>query len=467
MHDLIEKNSSRFEYVMRAIDVLALYAAGETASLLRFSLPLNETAPIHTVLLLFCCAVAFVIFSQFDLYQSWRGRSLLQLFVQTALAITVVLVAGVLFSFLIRQIESLSRLWMTYWYVLSLAGMMLARLTVYALLSSLRERGFNNKHVIIVGYGETGRELHRRAHSQIWTGYQVKAIHAGSGNLSIADDIERLENLQQIPAAVTRHAIHEIWLTLPLAESAQLQAVQYLLRNVLVDIRWAPDTSAMGILSNKTVDFLGMPVVELNSPASSGIHGIAKEIFDKVFALIALVLLWPLMLTLAILIKFSSRGPVLFRQPRLGLNGRRFSIYKFRSMKLHTEAAETVTQATRDDPRITSIGRFMRRTSLDELPQFINVLKGEMSVVGPRPHALPHNDLYKDKLAFYMLRHRVKPGITGWAQIHGCRGETDSDEKMARRIAFDLQYIRHWSFWMDLKIIVWTAFKGWTNTNAY
>jgi putative colanic acid biosynthesis UDP-glucose lipid carrier transferase len=135
-------------------------------------------------------------------------------------------------------------------------------------------------------------------------------------------------------------------------------------------------------------------------------------------------------------------------------------------MRIHQEAGK-VTQATRDDPRITAIGRFLRRTSLDELPQFFNVLMGDMSVVGPRPHALPHNDLYKDKLAMYMQRHRVKPGITGWAQINGHRGETDTDEKMAHRVQFDLYYIQHWSFWMDLKIILWTAAKGWTSHNAY
>jgi putative colanic acid biosynthesis UDP-glucose lipid carrier transferase len=157
---------------------------------------------------------------------------------------------------------------------------------------------------------------------------------------------------------------------------------------------------------------------------------------------------------------------VLFRQPRLGLNGREFKVYKFRTMKVHQEQ-NTVTQATKNDPRITPIGGFLRRTSLDELPQFINVLLGDMSVVGPRPHALQHNEMYKDLLETYMLRHRVKPGITGWAQIHGHRGETDTVDKMARRVEFDLHYIQHWSLWMDVRIIIWTAFKGWTGKNAY
>lgn len=452
---------------MRAVDVLALYVTAQTASMLRFSSALEAAPPVHMMLVYFCCALAFMLLAQFDLYNSWRGRSLQNMFSQTALAIVILLSAGVVFSFLIRQSDQLSRLWVLYWYVLSLTAVLCTRIFLYSALSALRERGYNHKRVIIVGYGATGRELHRRARQQLWTGYQVKAIHACTAKSALTEGIEQLELLQQIPAAVMRHAIHEVWLTLPLAESAKLQDVQYLLRNTLVDIRWVPDTSALGILSHKTVEFLGMPVVELNTPASGGVHGLAKDMFDKLFALSVLVMLLPLMLTLAALIKLSSAGPVLFRQPRLGLNGRRFDVYKFRSMKVHTEAAGRVTQATRNDPRITPIGNFMRRTSLDELPQFINVLKGDMSVVGPRPHALQHNDLYKDKLANYMLRHRVKPGITGWAQIHGCRGETDTDEKMARRVAFDLHYIRHWSFWMDLKIIIWTAFKGWTDTNAY
>jgi putative colanic acid biosynthesis UDP-glucose lipid carrier transferase len=223
---------------------------------------------------------------------------------------------------------------------------------------------------------------------------------------------------------------------------------------------------SMQILSNKVINFLGLPAVELNQPGASDMRGIVKDLFDKVFAIAALLLLAPLLVAIAIAIKATSPGPILFRQPRLGLNGKHFNVYKFRSMKVHEEHG-TVTQATKDDPRITTIGAFLRRTSLDELPQFINVLLGDMSVVGPRPHALQHNELYKDKLEMYMLRHRVKPGITGWAQVHGYRGETDTVDKMAKRVQFDLHYIQHWSFWMDLKIIAWTAFKGWTGNNAY
>ena len=373
---------------------------------------------------------------------------------------------GVLFGFLIHQLGDLSRLWMITWYLLSVSALVLSRTLLYSALSNLRESGLNSKRVVMVGYGSTGRELHRRALEQQWTGYTVVATFDSDGCAPLDARIEPLSGVDEIPEAVQRHQAHEVWITLPLAESAKLQQLQALLSNALVDVRWVPDVAAISMLSFRTIEFLGMPVVELNHAASNGLLGIAKEIFDRLFAATVLLVLAPLFIAIAIAIKATSPGPVFFRQPRLGLNGRQFHVLKFRSMKLHQEHGK-LTQATKHDLRITPIGRFLRRTSLDELPQFFNVLMGDMSVVGPRPHALLHNDLYKNKLTMYMQRHRVKPGITGWAQINGYRGETDTEEKMARRIQFDLYYIQHWSFWMDIKIIVWTAFKGWTNKNAY
>ena len=467
MHDLIEKQSPRLEFLIRISDVLALYTAGILAAALRFSDSLTALPSIHLVMVYFCCALGLLLFPQFDLYSSWRGRSLWQMVNHTVIAMLFVMSAGVLFAFLIRQIDELSRSWMLLWYALAIAGIVLSRAVFYSLLWGLREHGFNQKRVVIAGYGDTGRELHKRAMEQQWTGYQVVATYDKDGAAALDERIENLKTFNDIRSAVARHQAHEVWITLPLAESHQLQQLQYLLMNELVDIRWVPDTAAMSILSHRTVEFLGMPVVELNHPASLGWHGMAKEVFDRVFALVVLILLSPLFLSLAIAIRQSSPGPVIFRQRRLGLNGRIFHVYKFRSMKVHQESEDQVTQARRDDARITDIGRFMRRTSLDELPQFLNVLMGHMSVVGPRPHALVHNDLYKDKLSRYMQRHRVKPGITGWAQINGYRGETNTEEKMARRVELDLYYIQHWSFWMDLKIILWTAFRGWTDANAY
>ncbi|HEY0846298.1 MAG TPA: undecaprenyl-phosphate glucose phosphotransferase [Noviherbaspirillum sp.] len=468
MRDLIITNSSRLEFSMRLMDIVALELAGGLASLIHFHIPLSETPPIHTVLLHFCSALAFLLFPQLELYGSWRGRPLPEMFLRVAGAWGLVLLVGLFFSFLIHHVGNVSRLWMFYWYASGTSLLVLFRVAVYYGLRYLRSKGLNNKRVLIVGYGSTGQEMHRRALHQDWTGYDVKAIYADETDAEkiLDPSAARLNTLQEVRDFVVANQLHEIWITLPLMASPKLQELQYLLRNTLVDIRWVPDVLGLQMLSSKVSNFLGLPVVDLNQPISSGLNGFIKDIFDKAFSIVALILLLPLFVVIAILIKTTSPGPVFFKQPRLGLNGRKFNVYKFRTMKVHKEE-NTVTQAKKNDPRITPIGGFLRRTSLDELPQFINVLLGDMSVVGPRPHALQHNEMYKDLLEMYMLRHRVKPGITGWAQIHGHRGETDTVDKMAKRVQFDLHYIQNWSLWMDVRIIVWTAFKGWTGKNAY
>jgi putative colanic acid biosysnthesis UDP-glucose lipid carrier transferase len=453
---------------MRLMDVLVLEVAGALAAMIHFQTPLTDIAPIHTVLLHFCSALAYLLFPQLEVYASWRGRTMPDMFLRLGGSWALVLLVGLFFSFLIHHVGHVSRLWLFYWYAIGVTALMAYRGGVYTVLRYLRTKGMNSKRVLIVGYGSTGQELHRRAQQLDWAGYDVKGVHADPDDmLKLVDpSVTKLETLKDIHDFVLEHRIHEIWITLPLMASPKLQELKYLLRNTLVDIRWVPDVLGLQMLSNKMSNFLGFPVVDLNQPISSGVNGIIKDAFDKVFAILALVLLLPLFITLAIWIKRCSPGPVFFKQPRLGLNGKKFNVYKFRTMKVHQEH-NVVTQATKDDPRLTPIGGFLRRTSLDELPQFINVLLGDMSVVGPRPHALPHNEMYKDLLEMYMLRHRVKPGITGWAQIHGHRGETDTVDKMAKRVQFDLHYIQHWSLWMDVRIIIWTAFKGWTGKNAY
>lgn len=453
---------------MRLMDVLVLETAGVMASFIHFNGPVGEAAPIHAVMLHFCSALAFLLFGQFELYNSWRGRSMPEMMLRLAASWGLVLLIGLFFSFLIHHVGHVSRLWLFYWYTSGVAFLVLYRVVVYFSLRYLRAKGLNTKRVIIVGYGHTGQEMHRRAVYQDWAGYEVKAVHADSNDAAMIKDpaIVRINRLEEIPDFVVKNEINEIWITLPVVASPKLQELQYLLRNALVDIRWVPDILGLQMLSNRVGDFLGFPAVDLNQPISSGLQGMFKDIFDKVFATTALVLLLPLFIVIAVMIKKTSPGPVFFKQPRMGLNGKKFEVYKFRTMKVHQENG-TVTQATKDDPRITPIGGFLRRTSLDELPQFINVLQGDMSVVGPRPHAMQHNEMYKDLLEVYMLRHRVKPGITGWAQIHGYRGETDTVDKMAKRVQFDLHYIQNWSLWMDIQIIIWTAFKGWTGKNAY
>ena len=226
------------------------------------------------------------------------------------------------------------------------------------------------------------------------------------------------------------------------------------------DIKFVPDLLGLQLLNHSVEQVAGLPVINLRASPLDGDARLLKAIEDRVLATLILLLIAPLMAAIAIGVKLSSPGPVLFRQTRHGLDGKIIEVWKFRSMRVHQEAHGQVTQATKHDTRVTPFGRFLRRTSLDELPQFFNVLQGTMSIVGPRPHAVAHNHHYKSQVQLYMQRHRVKPGITGWAQVNGLRGETDTLDKMASARRGDLFYMQNWSLWMDLRIVAMTIAEG-------
>jgi undecaprenyl-phosphate galactose phosphotransferase/putative colanic acid biosynthesis UDP-glucose lipid carrier transferase len=239
-----------------------------------------------------------------------------------------------------------------------------------------------------------------------------------------------------------------------------------MLRALPIPVHLLPDENVATFLGARAGNIGTTFTVELQRAPLSGAEQCLKRLFDVVGATAMIGLLSPLMLLSALLIKFDSRGPVLFRQKRNGFNGRVFAIYKFRSMRV-LEDGERIQQATRDDPRVTRIGRWLRRTSVDELPQLFNVLLGDMSLVGPRPHAVAHNNDYQTVVSNYAFRHHVKPGITGWAQVNGLRGETQTVEIMAKRVEHDLWYINHWSLWLDLRILVKTLFLAYRQPTAY
>ena len=462
------KHPFELEFVRRLADVIVLVIAALFSSHLRFGTALDQSNEIHTLLLYLCTVLAFFIFPKSGMYDSWRGRFIPFMLGRLITSWAMVLLMGLFFSFLIHRVDELSRLWLFYWYVTGVICLGAFRILFYGCLRFLRQHGFNTKRVVIVGYGHTGQEMHRRSMQHDRFGYDVVAIHVDQHD-DVKGDLPAvvlLSTLAEIHDFVVANKVNEIWITLSISASAQLQELQYLLRNSLVDIRWVHDTLGLQMLSHKTADFLGLPTVDLNRPISDGLRGSIKHVLDKVFAATVLLLLSPLFLAIALAIKVTSPGSVFFKQARLGLNGKPFMVYKFRTMKMHQQHHDVI-QATRDDPRITAVGQLLRRTSVDELPQFINVLLGEMSVVGPRPHALSHNVLYEEMLELYMARHRVRPGITGWAQIHGLRGEIDSLDKMEKRVQFDLYYIQNWSLLMDVRILLWTTFKGWTGKNAY
>lgn len=462
----VAERQGTLQYLYRITDALIIGVSGILVGAAVFPHGLLHAAPVHEFLTALCALGALLVFPGCGLYGSWRGRSVAALGVRVVAAWLAVCLMALVAAFLMHQAGNVSRLWSVTWFAVAAAGLVASRVALYGMLASVRQQGINAKRVVILGYGPLGRDMYRRVQRIPGAGYDVVGIYDEEGGTSdLPPDVTLLPSLDHVCRFVRERRVHEIWLTLPMAACRDLYNVVFHFRNDLVDIRWVPDIMSVELLGHRFSDFLGLPVIDLNSPPAPGVTGLLKASFDRVFAAGVLVCLSPLLLVIALLVRLSSPGPILFRQARLGIDGQPFNVYKFRSMVVHDDAR--VTQAVPGDPRVTRIGAFLRRTSLDELPQFINVLRGEMSVVGPRPHAIEHNEHYKEIVDRYMLRHRVKPGITGWAQINGCRGRTDTVEKMRRRTEFDIFYIRNWSFLLDLRIIVHTALHGWTGRDAF
>ncbi|MGF6538716.1 undecaprenyl-phosphate glucose phosphotransferase [Paraburkholderia youngii] len=431
---------------------------------------------MQSVSLAFGCLLVVVFFPALGIYQSWRGKPLYDLLSRVTGGWLMVEVTGVLISFSVHRADSLSRLWLVYWALASIVLLVVTKLIVYSILRGLRREGFNQRAVAIVGGAPYGRFLIEQMQGRPEAGFTPVVVFDEDGTINPYEDPDAAHAVAGVPVErdyqrmielVRQRSIRELWLALPISKEKAIHRFVRDLRNDFVNIRFIPDVGSLTLFNQPMVELLGVPAINLAASPITDLRVLPKRVFDSLFAFGALLALSPLMLVIALMVKLSSPGPVFFRQRRKGIDGREFEIFKFRSMKVHKEASGQITQATRRDPRITAVGAFLRRTSLDELPQFINVLRGEMSVVGPRPHALEHDDIYKDLVKGYMHRYRIKPGITGWAQINGYRGETDRIEKMMGRVKLDLYYMQHWTFWLDIKIVVLTLWKGFAGSNAY
>ena len=276
----------------------------------------------------------------------------------------------------------------------------------------------------------------------------------------------RLGNLRQLIPFIRDRGVHEVYITLPLGSQPRIVELMEQVQGTTASVFFVPDVFGISIIQGRLQDMNGVPVVGLCETPFTGTNRLVKRLSDLVLASLILLVTGPVLVAIALGVKLSSPGPVLFRQRRNGLDGEEIVVYKFRSMRSQDDGA-VVHQAAKDDPRVTAFGALIRRTSLDELPQFLNVLQGRMSIVGPRPHAVAHNEMYRRIIKAYMVRHKVKPGITGWAQIHGHRGETVTLEKMRARVEYDLEYLRNWSLGLDLQIIARTIKLVFFDRNAY
>ncbi|KWI58557.1 undecaprenyl-phosphate glucose phosphotransferase [Burkholderia pseudomultivorans] len=450
----------------RLLDIVLIVAGSLVASQFRFL----QVADNHldSAVVTFAIAFSLVLFPAFGVYESWRGRSMLRLVGKISLAWLVVQACGIILMFSLHRADVISRLWFVYWTAITGATLIGSRIATHLALRSVRQAGLNLRSVAVVGYGQHCHHVVRKLDDSPASGFRATAILDLRPVVETAHPgVSTFHDFDRFATYVRDSGVQEIWLALPLSEEATILRFVNEFGDELVNIRFIPDVRSVALFDGAMIDLVGAPAINLVASPLSRHAMIQKEIFDRLFAAVALLSLMPLMVLIAIAVKLSSPGPVFFKQFRKGADGREFRILKFRTMRVHAEAAGVVTQATRTDARITRVGRFLRRTSLDELPQFLNVLRGEMSVVGPRPHAIEHDRLYQKVVDGYIHRYRIKPGITGWAQVNGYRGETDRLEKMQKRVEYDLYYLRNWSFALDMRIVLATVAKGLVNRNAY
>jgi putative colanic acid biosynthesis UDP-glucose lipid carrier transferase len=315
------------------------------------------------------------------------------------------------------------------------------------------------RRAVIAGAGDLGRQLAERLRGSPLMGVEVAGFFddRSAERLQGLPREQFLGSIDDLAEYARRHRVELIYLALPLAAQPRIARLLDQLCDTTASVYVVPDIFLFDLIQARIDHVNGLPVLAVCETPFYGVNGIVKRISDLVLASLILVLIAPALAAIALGVKLTSPGPVIFRQRRYGLDGREIVVYKFRTMTV-TEDGPVVAQATKNDSRVTPLGAILRRTSLDELPQFVNVLQGRMSIVGPRPHAVAHNEMYRKLIKSYMIRHKVRPGITGWAQVNGLRGETDTVEKMRARVEYDLDYLRNWSLGLDLKIILKTVF---------
>ncbi|AVI62908.1 undecaprenyl-phosphate glucose phosphotransferase [Halomonas sp. GFAJ-1] len=452
--------SERFppQVVFPFFDVLAIFVGGWLAYWVRFSsLQPHE----RYVLALICIGLlVLVINSMSGSYRRWRITPVAQMLGKLLLVWAAVGITAASLIFFSHAADRYSRLWIGLTLAISFLFAGGARTLVQLGLQHVRLRGGARRPVFLIGPATNVLSVAEGIRSAAWEGHSIAGVERIKGTVSD-------ECIARIVRRISRSKAREVWICVPFEMGQTVRALFYALRNHTAEVRFIPAFEDMHLLNHRMSEVAGHYAIDLSVSPMSGMSRFVKRSEDIIIGSLISIMILPVCLAIVLAIKFTSPGPILFKQYREGSNGRRFRVYKFRSMHVHQEEVGSVTQASRHDPRVTRVGAFLRRTSLDELPQFYNVLQGRMSIVGPRPHALAHNEQYKELVESYMRRHKVKPGITGWAQVNGLRGETDTLQKMQRRVEYDLWYIDNWSLWLDLKIIVLTVFKGFINKNAY
>lgn len=423
----------------------------------------------HFILFLAAAGFFTVFAGLWPLYQSWRIASLRSELSRVSICWTASIGGTSLLDVLLIPYTPLpTGSIIGLWYLITQGGLLATRILLRGSLRQIRRRGGNFRTAAILGANETGKRVAHAIEHTSWMGLRLLGFY--DDRISEERRIPGIAIAGQFKDLLDRIRAGEIdivYITLPLRSELRIDEMLRRLQDSTVTVQYVLDFTSFGLLRPHWQNLAGMPMVSLIDTPHQGIDAISKRIFDIIVSSLILVLIALPMLVIAVVIKLTSKGPVFFRQKRYGLEGKEFEIWKFRSMNICEDGKEQFTQATRNDARIYPFGVFLRRTSLDELPQFINVLQGRMSIVGPRPHPVALNESQRKLIDGYMLRHKVKSGITGWAQINGFRGETDTHEKMLGRIQYDLEYINNWSLFLDIRIILITIGKVLADPNAY
>lgn len=459
-------NHYTFSFISRLSDFLTILFSGYVSFEMRFYFDgVYTSVEDYLLMVSYGAILSLIIFPWFGVYRSWRGESVFHQLRAVVFSWLVVWVVVIMLLFTLKASADFSRIWLGTWFVTTLVMIVLVRRVIYYLLNILRRKGVNHKKVVIYGAGNLGKDILARVQSADWAGIDVDRFYDDNPDLNGAEisGVPVCSDIDSLSSYIQNNAVDELWLALPLRAELRLKEIMNHLKHNVVTIKLLPDIFGVRLINHSVGDMLGLPIVSLSASPMDGSNRFIKAAEDRVLAALILLFISPVLLVLSIGVKLSSRGPVLFKQKRVGWNGEEFTMYKFRSMPVDVEKKSGAVWAKAGENRATRFGTFMRKTSLDELPQFFNVLIGDMSIVGPRPERKVFVDQFKEEIPDYMKKHLVKAGVTGWAQVNGWRGDTD----LKMRIEYDMYYIENWSVWFDLKIIFLTIFKGFINKNAY
>ena len=465
---MIKENQKHFNRLQVLIDAFVLLFSYVAAWVIKFQIISSDDGALslrtYMIALPITVLVYLGLYYLFSLYTPKRvqGRRLELWNIVKANTVGIALFLGVLY--LIKMMH-FSREMLFIFYVINICLEAIARNLIRYFLRSMRRKGYNLKHIVLVGYSRAAEEYIDRILENPQWGYKIRGIlddHIEAG--TEYKGIKVLGKIDNLMIILPENRLDEIAITLGLSEYARLEEIVNLCEKSGVHTKFIPDYNQIIPTKPYTEDILGLPVINIRHvPLTNTFYAAMKRVMDIAGAICAIILFSPIMMFSVIMIKLISPGPLIFKQERVGLHNHTFMMYKFRSMDVQPPEKEKTKWTVKDDPRVTNFGKFMRKTSIDELPQLFNVLKGEMSLVGPRPERPFFVEKFKEEIPRYMIKHQVRPGLTGWAQVNGYRGNTS----IRKRIEYDLYYIENWTLGLDVKILFLTIFKGFINKNAY